>query len=231
MTLNDMVRKIVLLMIWLSFVGYTIWLAPLDRPYTWQVLPKLLTFQLQEVNSYLVAIFWMMGVWPMIYACLLFTDGRMQNLRAWPYFIGSNFMGVLCLMPYFLFRQRQQGFVGPKDQWLDLLDRRSTGFTLLGITVLLVAYAVLTGDWQDFTQQSQSQAFVHLITLDWALMGLVFPLTALFPGDMARHSIHNSAVLWAVALVPLFGPLLYLCWRPPFQPAEVRFGNTSPSKA
>jgi hypothetical protein len=47
-----MVRKIALGTIWLSFFGYTLWLNPLARPYTWKVLTRLLTFQWHEVNSY-----------------------------------------------------------------------------------------------------------------------------------------------------------------------------------
>ncbi|WP_197672415.1 MULTISPECIES: hypothetical protein [Fischerella] len=46
-----------------------------------------LTFQYGQLNAIIPTIFWLMGVWPMIYGCLMFADGRMQNLRAWPYFI------------------------------------------------------------------------------------------------------------------------------------------------
>jgi len=209
-----MVRRAVLWIIWLGFVGYTLWLAPLDRAYTWYVARKLLTLQWGDLNAYLPAIFTLMGVWPMIYACLMFADGRMQNFRSWPYFIGSNFTGVICLLPYLLFRQRSQGFWGQKDKWLKILERQSTAYTLLGITVLVIAYAVLLGDWADYVEQFQTRHFVHLISLDFCLMGLIFPITSLFDDDMARRGIHNPAVFWAVALVPLFGPLIYLCLRP-----------------
>jgi hypothetical protein len=45
-------------------------------------------------------------------------------------------------------------------------------------------------------------------------MCLIFPLTSLFDDDMARRGIHDSRIFWAVALIPLFGPLVYLCLRP-----------------
>jgi hypothetical protein len=69
-------RRAVLWLIWVGFVGYTLWLAPLDRPETWEIARKLVTLQWQDINAYLLAIFWLMGVWPMIYACLMFIDGR-----------------------------------------------------------------------------------------------------------------------------------------------------------
>lgn len=93
-----MVRKIFLLLIWLGFVFYTILLAPVDQSDTWSLGWKLLTLQWGEINAIIPTIFCLMGVWPMIYACLMFADDRMQNFRAWPYFIGSNFTGVICLL-------------------------------------------------------------------------------------------------------------------------------------
>ncbi len=81
------VRSIIIGAIWLWFTLYILWLAPLDQPETFPIVQKLLTFQITKVNAYLMAIFWLMGVWPMIYACLMFADARMQNFR--PYFISS----------------------------------------------------------------------------------------------------------------------------------------------
>jgi hypothetical protein len=207
-------RKIVLFLIEVWFVTYTIGLAPLDQPDTWPIVKNLLTFHLGEVNAILTAIFWLMGVWPMIYACLMFTDGRMQNFRVWPYFLGSNFTGVMCLIPYLIFRKPNSEFYGNKDKWLRILDRRSTGVSLLVATIALFAYAILAGDWGDYIQQFQTRHFVHLISLDFCLMCLIFPLTSLFDDDMARRGIKDSRIFWAVALVPLFGPLVYLCLRP-----------------
>lgn len=104
-----------------------------------------------------------------------------------------------------------------------MLDRRSTGVVLLFSTIALLAYAVIAGDWGDYVQQFQTRHFVHLISLDFCLMCLIFPLTSLFDDDMARRSLHDSRIFWAVALAPLFGPLVYLCLRPPL-------AETSPIK-
>jgi succinate dehydrogenase hydrophobic anchor subunit len=210
-----MVRKTVLLLIWLGFVAYTLWLAPLDRPDTWPLVQKLLTLQWGKVNAFIPALFSLMGVWPMIYACLMFADGRMQNFRAWPYFLGSNGTGVICLMPYLILRKSNQEFYGQKDKWLRSLDRRSTGVALLLSTIGFLAYAAIAGNWGDYVQQFQTRAFVHLISIDFCLMCLIFPLTSLFDDDMARRGLKDSRIFWAVALVPLFGPLVYLCLRPP----------------
>lgn len=217
-----MVRRILLGAIWLSFVIYTIWLAPLDQPYTWEIARKLLILQWGELNAYIPAIFCLMGVWPMIYACLMFVDGRMQTVRAWPSFLASNFTGVICLTPYLLLRRRNPEFDGVQTTLICKLDQHSMGVALLVATVLLIAYAVIAGDWSDYVYQFQTRHFVHLISLDFCLMCLFFPLTDLFDDDMARRGIHNAYVYWAVALVPLFGPLMYLCLRPALGARQAR---------
>jgi hypothetical protein len=212
---QHMLRKAVLWIIWISFATYTMWLAPLDRSYTWEVGYRLITFHWGEINAYLLSIFWLMGVLPLIYASLMFVDGRMQPFRVWTYFIGSNFTGAICLLPYLLLRQRSQTFTGQIDWWIAWLERKSTAIMLLFTAIALIAYALIAGDWADYVQQFQTRQFVHLISLDFCLTCLIFPITSLFDDDMARRGISNRAVFWAVALVPLFGPLLYLCWRSP----------------
>ncbi|MFQ4140182.1 hypothetical protein PGN35_028105 [Nodosilinea sp. PGN35] len=82
------------------------------------------------------------------------------------------------------------------------------------ITLVLFAFGVRVGNWHDYVVQCHDCAFVHLITLDFCLMGLFFPLTSLLDDDMRRRGVYRSDCFWAIALVPLVGPLIYLCWRP-----------------
>jgi hypothetical protein len=79
-------RRTLLWIIWLAFVGYVLWLNPWGQAYPWQAEIKLLPLQLGEVNSYLVTIFWLMGIWALTYGGLMFADGVMQKLSAWPFF-------------------------------------------------------------------------------------------------------------------------------------------------
>ncbi len=51
------------------------------------------------------------------------------------------------------------------------------------------------------------------MTLAFCLFCLLFP--TVLGDDMARRGWNNSQVFWAVALVPLIGPLAYLSLRPP----------------
>jgi len=210
-------RKIVLWLVWAAFIAYTLLLAPLDQPGTLTLIEKLVTLQLEGINPYVVTLFSLMGVWPLLYACLMFIDERMQDISAWLSFLASNGSGVIGMIPYLLLREPSQEISGQKDFWLERLDSRQTGIGLSLVTVGLLAYALLAGDWGDFVRQWHTSHFIHLMSWDFCLMWVVFP--ALLGDDMARRRLRDSRIFWAVALVPLFGALAYLCLRPPLPEA------------
>ncbi|MFN6485131.1 MULTISPECIES: hypothetical protein [unclassified Nostoc] len=128
---------------------------------------------------------------------------------------------------YFIFRKSNQAFYGIKDRWLSIIEQRTTGVCLLVTTIILLSYAVLAGNWEDYTQQFFHRSFVHLISLDFCLMCLIFPVTSLFDDDMARRGIKDTRIFWIVALFPLFGSLLYLCLRPSLPETFLKECNTT----
>ncbi len=217
--------RIVLWLVWVIFVAYTLLLAPLEQPGTLTLVEKLVTLQWTGINPFVITHFSLMGVWPLIYASLMFTDSRMQDIPAWPSFIASNGSGVIGMMPYLILRKPSSEFSGQKDIWLKFLDSRTFGVLLSLSTVGLLAYAILVGDWRDYIAQWHTSRFIYLMSLDFCLLHLVFP--SLLGDDMARRGLRDSRIFWAVALVPLFGPLAYLCLRPPMpeSAAEVVFSQ------
>jgi len=218
-------RKIVLWLMWVTFVAYTLVLAPLEQPGTLTLVEKLVTLQWTGINPFVITLFSLMGVWPLVYACVMFIDSRMQDIPAWPSFLTSNGSGVIGMMPYLILREPNHEFSGQKDIWLKILDSRITGVFLSLSTVGLLTYAVLAGDWGDFIHQWHISRFIYLMSLDFSLLYLVFP--SLLGDDMARRGLRDSRIFWAVALVPLLGALAYLCLRPPIpeSSAEVAFSQ------
>lgn len=71
-----------LCLLWVTFIAYTLRLAPLDRPETLILIQKMLKFQLEGINPYVATVFALMGVWPMVYACFIFIDEKTQNISA-----------------------------------------------------------------------------------------------------------------------------------------------------
>ena len=206
-------KKIGFWLLWVGFVAYAFLLAPPDRPDTFELIKNLSTGQWEGINPLVVSLFNIMGVWPMIYSCLLFIDGRVQKIPAWPFAALSFGVGAFALLPYLALRQPTTEFAGKKNFFLKLLDSRLTGIALTIGAVIIVAYGLQNGDWVDFGQQWQTSRFIHVMSLDFCLLCLLFP--ALLGDDMARRGLKNPQLFWLTALIPLFGPLIYLCVRPP----------------
>ncbi|MEG4943838.1 DUF2834 domain-containing protein [Microcoleus sp. F4-D5] len=208
-----MFRKIGFWLLWIAFSTYAFVFAPPNSPETIALITNLSTGKIAGINPLIVALFYIMGVWPSIYSCVLFADGRGQKIPAWLFAVLSFGLGAFALLPYLALREPNPEFYGPKNVFLKVLDSRLTGILLTLGAVALVAFGLTKGDWSDFIHQWQTSRFIHVTSLDFCMLSLLFP--ALLADDMARRGMQNSTAFWAVTLVPLFGPLAYLCARKP----------------
>lgn len=208
-------RKIALWLIWAGFIAYVVFLAPpLHLAETLTLLSKILTFQWADINPIILSLFALIGVCIFIYSSVLFFDGRMQKIPFYPFALASLGSGVIGLIPYLALREANQEFTGEKDAFLKVLDSRSTAIFMTLFTLGLLGYGILAGDWQDFIGQFQGDRFINGMSLAFCLLCLLFP--TVLGDDMARRGyLSNSQLFWLIAIVPLLGPLAYLCWRPP----------------
>ena len=222
-----MLRKIAFGLLWLGFVVYAFLLAPPDQPGTFELIKNLSIGQWQDVNPLVIALFNLMGIWPLIYSAVVFIDGRGQKIPAWLFATASFGVGAFALLPYLAFREPNNQFVGKKNIFLKLLDSRVTGFVLTVATVVLVTYGLRGGDWGSFVQEWQTNRFINVMSLDFCLLSLLFP--ALLGDDMARRGWKNPQFFWLIALIPLFGPLVYLSVRPPLQEVGIESISKQPA--
>jgi hypothetical protein len=77
-----MLRKIGFGLLWIAVTTYAFVFAPPDSPETITLITNLSTGQIADINPLIVALFNIMGVWPLIYSCVLFADGRGQKIPA-----------------------------------------------------------------------------------------------------------------------------------------------------
>ncbi|MDZ8051911.1 MAG: DUF2834 domain-containing protein [Aulosira sp. ZfuVER01] len=209
-----MLQKIIYFSLWIGFITYAFLLAPPDQPDTFELIKKLSIGQWQGINPLVIALFNLMGIWPLIYSAVVFIDGRGQKISAWPFATASFAVGAFALLPYLALRKPSQHFEGTKNALIKLLDSRITGIFLTVAAAILVAYGLQGGDWGNFFQQWHTNRFIHVMSLDFCLLSLLFP-AALLGDDMARRGWKNPQLFWLITLIPLFGPLIYLCVRPP----------------
>ena len=165
----------------------------------------------QGINPLIISLFNLMGIWPAVYACVLFADGRGQRLRAFPFVLGSFAVGAFILLPYLIFRQPNPQFSGSKDWLLKIWDSRITAIVLLIGALTLMIFGLSQGNWQDFIQQWKSDRFIHVMSLDFCLLSLLFPL--LIQDDLKRRGMKKSLLFTGISAVPLLGPLFYLSLR------------------
>ncbi|MBD2431976.1 MULTISPECIES: hypothetical protein [Fischerella] len=212
-------RKIAFGLLWLGLIAYAFLFAPPNQPGTFELIKNLSTGQWQGINPLVIALFNIMGIWPIVYSAVLFVDGRGQKIPAWPFTAASFAVGAFALLPYLALREPNPQFSGEKNVLIKILDSRWTGVVLTIGTAILVGYGIAKGNWSDFVQQWQTSRFINVMSCDFCLLCVLFP--ALLGDDMARRGWKSFGIFWLVALVPLFGPLLYLCIRPSLPESQV----------
>ncbi len=222
-----MVRKLAFGLVWVGFIAYAVGLAPPDQPETLDLIRRLSTGQVDGINPLIVALFNLMGLWPLIYSSLMLADGRSQKLPAWIFALASFAIGAFAILPYLALRQPNPTFTGSKSRLLKVLDSRWLGVGLFLASSGLLVYGFSQGDWPQFVQQWQTSRFIHVMGLDFCLLCLLFP--ALLADDMSRRGLGhlhpgsqqvNRPIFWAVSLAPLLGPVAYLVLRPPLPDGE-----------
>lgn len=211
------IKNIAFALLWLGFSVYAFTLAPPAQPDTLDLILQLSSGQWEGLNPLIVALFNLMGVWPMIYACLALLDGPGQKISAWPFVALSFGIGAFALLPYLALREPNPTFAGEKTALLKVVDSPWTGrFLLLG-ALAMVGYGLADGHWAangaDFIQQWRSSQFIHVMSLDFCMLCAV--VSPLLKDDMARRNLERPWLYWMGVLVPLFGILIYLSVRLP----------------
>ena len=95
---------------------------------------------------------------------------------------------------------------------LGFWDSRWLALALLLGAGALATYGILQGDWNEFVGQWQTSKFVHVMSLDFCALSLLFP--TLVGDDLQRRGGENSGLWVAIACFPLLGALIYLLFRP-----------------
>jgi hypothetical protein len=206
--------------LWLGFTSYAFWLAPPDRSDTLQLIINLSTGKWEGINPLVIALFNLMGILPMVYACLMLIDGKTQKLAAGLFSAASFGVGAFAILPYLALRvpnadtnrDRANGSQIERSGIIKLVDSRWLAIGLTISTIVLIVYGISQGDFADFAQQWQTNRFIHVMSLDFCLLTLLLPV--LIPDDLARRHSDNPKLVTAVSLIPLFGGLYYLCTRP-----------------
>ena len=216
-------RRVGLLLGWVGFIVYAIAFAPPDQSSTVELIEALVLGQWSQINPLIVALFNVMGLWPVIYAAVALADGRSQSFPVWPFVAASFGLGAFALLPYLALRQSSASFEGELGRWIKLLESRWVAIGVFLFGTGLLGYGFIVGSWSDFVAQWQTSRFIHVMSLDFCVLSMLFPFT-LLRDDMARRGLQQFWIWGLVAIAPFVGPALYLCLRPPLK-ASPSSGN------
>ncbi|UAJ73544.1 hypothetical protein IQE94_04355 [Synechocystis sp. PCC 7339] len=213
-------NRLVLASLWLALVIFAFGFAPPSDPKTLALIKALSLGQWQNINPVIIALFNLMGIWPMAYAGMLIGDRQGRKFPAWPFVVGSFFFGAFALLPYLVFWPPTAQTDSPasnsepskvnkfwQSPWL--------GRILFLLAIACVCGAVLLGNWGDYWQQLPTSQFIAVMSSDFLCLTLAFPL--LLAQYLHREQGTRSLLIALMAMVPLFGALTYLSIRPNFE--------------
>ena len=207
-----MLQKIVLGAIWLLLIIYTIGFTPPSQPDTLDLIIKLYTGQWSNINFLVISLFWILTILPIIYASLLLIESKEQKIPAYPFIIASFVLGIYALLPYFSLRQSNTNWNGKKNWLLKIIDSRLIAILLTIAITIFTILGFIYGNLTDFIWQFKTSQLINLMTWDFLLLCLSFPL--IIKDDLRRRGINKQNLLWLLIYLPLFGTLIYLCLKP-----------------
>ncbi|KAL6529840.1 hypothetical protein OROGR_015463 [Orobanche gracilis] len=190
---------------WAGLMYYVFVLAPNQTPVTdMYLLKKLLSLKGDdgfEMNQVIVALWYIMGLWPLLYSMLLLPTGRSSKSKipVWPFVSLSFVGGVYALIPYFvLWRPPPPSIEEPElRRWpLNFLESKLT-------------------------------AAIHVMSIDFGLLSIFAPFWVYNDMTARKWDGKGSSWLLPLSLIPFLGPALYLLFRPSLSVAPVALAPQS----
>ncbi len=201
-------ERTVALVVWLGLLAVSVGFAPAAAPDTNEVIVKMLTGQVSQVNTSLFALFNQMGVYPMAFLAVLAFDSTQQRVPKWPFVLGSFGLGAFVLVPYLVVRTWNLLRRPATSVALKVLGSRALGGVLSLLAVTLVGL-FLVGDVRRFGELFATQQFPFVMSLDFVACWLS---GALLGREEAR--LNTQPVLFWLSLIPAVGlPLVLLARR------------------
>jgi hypothetical protein len=198
--------------LWLAFLLYSFVFAPASDPNTSTIVMNILRGRFGGINWVVIALFNLMGVWPLIFMILLGIESQSQKISAWPFILGSFFLGAFLLLPYFGLRKSNPDPAPARKGIVKHLDSRGLPIVLFVISIVLVMMVIIEGDWNDYLLQFRTNGFIHVMSLDFVAFALLFPLAV--KDDMLRRNWFQKTKWIGFSVVPVLGPIIYLIVAP-----------------
>jgi hypothetical protein len=204
--------KIFLGIIWMGWVIYAFVFAPQQEIADMDYIMQMARMETDRIDASVIALFNLMGVWPLIMAAILLIDGRGQKIPAWPFLLGSCVLGNFILFPYLLLRKNNPHFDGNKTLGVRFAESKLFAAVITLMACFMIALAASLGSTDAFMNTFKINNLVNIMSFDFLLFLFAFP--AILGDDMSRRGMTDERQFWLYSLLPVLGPCLYLVVRP-----------------
>ena len=134
-----------------------------------------------SINRIFLALFYVLGLLPVIYASLLLPSGKSGNgVPAWPFVSLSMFLGAFGLLPYFALWQpcaRRRDVLGSQSKLTRFLESKANAAVVLaslaGLTAMVATAS--SSDWSGYLSLFGKSRFTHVSSLDFCVLTLMAP--------------------------------------------------------
>jgi len=226
---GGIVGSVGLFLLWGALAGYAFLLAPNQTPLRDQYfLEKFLNLTSDGValNAVFTQLFYIMGVWPLVYTALLVPAAKSRNgVPAWPFFTLSYAVGAFGLLPFMALWQppesppvlppSEEDLQGPGNLLARGMESPVLAWLLLGGAVLCLGQAATAGAaaWEEYSNLLQESRFVHVTTVDFLTLTTLAPFWMDNDATLRKWE-GKDKLLPILSLIPVLGPCIYLVLRP-----------------
>ena len=191
---------------YLSFAGSDLafaYLVPM-RPDWWPWVVDLMMGRFGDTNPIIVAHFYCMGLWPVLFLMQLRPYWLAKPVPALPFALGSFALGAFAILPWMVLRADPQ--VQSKSSSGSRIERiLALVIGLVGVVFLSVGFAF--GDLSSWVQAVTEDNFVWTMSADFVVLwGLV--------AFAREQEAEASTRRWTRTLIPLIGTAWWCLTRP-----------------
>ncbi|MBD3207086.1 hypothetical protein GF319_12190 [Candidatus Bathyarchaeota archaeon] len=143
----------------------------------------------------------------MVFAVLVLEESKSQDFLTWPFILLSFFTGGFVYLIYFSLRQSVDEKL-PSTNLQRRIEKRRNMYLLIIVTITLLLYGFIFGDFRGYLQSFNQNNLVHIMTIDFLLLSLLFPL--LMIDDMMREKIYKLRKFILFSIFSVLGATFYL---------------------